>query len=85
MATGNLKVMLIGSDASLTYLIQRYAEQSGYELTLLSSVPSVDEVCNLRPAAILFASIDRLEAAQSLIEGLANCEIPVLVCSSVAD
>ena len=85
MNLGHSRIMLIGNDTALTYLIGRYAEQSGYELTPLSKDPSAEEACELHPAAILFASIERLEAAQSLIEDLANCEIPVLVCSSVAD
>jgi DNA-binding response OmpR family regulator len=85
MTSAYSRIMFIGNDKTLTYLIGRYAEQSGYELILLSAAPSAEEACELRPAAILFASIERLEAAQSLIEDLANCEIPVLVCSSVAD
>jgi DNA-binding response OmpR family regulator len=85
MMLGHSKIMLIGNDTALTYLIGRYAEQGGYELTLLSTDPSAEEACELHPAAILFASIERLEAAQLLIEKLANCDIPVLVCSSVTD
>jgi CheY-like chemotaxis protein len=85
MAPGTSKIIFIGNDANLIYLIGRFAEQGGYELALLSNIPSAREVCDLRPAAILFPSIDRLEAAQSLIQDLANCEIPVLVCSSLAD
>ena len=85
MTDGCSRIMLIGNDKALTYLIGRYAEQSGYELTLLSTTPSAKEACDLHPVAILFASIEQLEAAQSLIEDLANCEIPVLVCSSIAD
>lgn len=85
MASGTSRIMFIGNDATLTYLIGRYAEQGGYELTQISTMPSAQEVCDLHPAAILFPSMERLEAAQSLIQDLANCEIPVLVCSSVAD
>jgi hypothetical protein len=39
----------------------------------------------MKPATILFTSIESLEAAQLLVTGLANCDIPVLVCCSVAD
>ena len=85
MAESRLKIMLIGGDETLTYLIGRFAEQSGSELTSLSTAPTAEEACGLRPAVMLFASIERLETAQSLISELANCEIPVLVCSSVAD
>jgi DNA-binding response OmpR family regulator len=85
MAESRLKIILIGGNETLAYLIGRFAERSGTELTLLPTAPTAEEACRLRPAVILFASIERLEAAQSLISELANCEIPVLVCSSVAD
>ena len=76
---------MVGYDPTLAYLIGRYAEQSGYNVASTQIIPRVAEVCALRPAAILFPSIESLEAAQSLIAGLVNCDIPVLVCSSIAD
>jgi CheY-like chemotaxis protein len=85
MPPSSSKIIFIGNDMTLSYLIGRYAEQGGYEFTLLSSMPPAKEVCDLRPVVILFSSLEQLEAAQSLIQDLANCEIPVLVCSSVTD
>jgi DNA-binding response OmpR family regulator len=85
MAPGPSNIILIGNDASLTYLVGRYAEQGGYKMTLLINIPSAQEVCDLHPAAILFPSMERLESAQSLIQDLANCEVPVLVWTSIAD
>ena len=85
MTPDSPRIILIGNDAALTYLIGRYAERSGYELTLRSSVLSAEEVCDPRPAAVLFASLEQLEASQTLIGDLTNCEIPVLVCSTVAE
>jgi len=76
---------MLGNDPALAYLIGRYAPQSGYVITTLPGVPQAEVACGLKPAAILFTSIESLEAAQALISGLANCDIPVLVCSSVAD
>jgi hypothetical protein len=76
---------MIGADTALAYLIGRYAEQSGYGLAMMQPIPSVTDVCGLRPAAILFLSVENLGAAQLLIADLANCDIPVLVCSSIAD
>jgi DNA-binding response OmpR family regulator len=78
-------ILLIGHDATLTYLIGRYAERSGYDVHLSSSVPSSAEVCDLQPAALLFSSIEHLEAAQTLIADLSSCELPLLVCSSIND
>lgn len=79
------KILMIGNDTALTYLIGRYAERSGHDIATMQTVPSVTEVCNLHPAAIVFPSVENLEAAQLLITDLANFDIPVLVCLSVAD
>lgn len=79
------QILMIGNDPALAYLIGRYAEQSGYSVATLQIIPHVAEVCALKPAAILFPSVESLEGAQLLIAGLVNCDIPVLVCSSIAD
>jgi hypothetical protein len=76
---------MIGADTALAYLIGRYAEQSGYDIAMMQTVPSVAEVCGLQPAAILFPSIENLAAAQLLIADLASYDISVLVCLSTAD
>lgn len=83
--TSQFRILVIGVDTALAYLIGRYAEQSGCGMTMMQTVPSVAEVCSLQPAAILFLSFENLGAAQLLIADLGNCDIPVLVCSSVAD
>jgi hypothetical protein len=77
--------MMLGSDPEMAYLIRRYARQSGYGVITLPVIPKVEVVCELNPAAIFFTTIESLEAGQLLITGLATCDIPVLVCSSVAD
>jgi CheY-like chemotaxis protein len=79
------KILVIGADTALAYLIGRYAEQSGYGITTMQTIPSVAEVHSLWPAALLFLSFENLGAAQLLISDLGNCDIPVLVCSSIAD
>jgi CheY-like chemotaxis protein len=78
-------ILMIGNDASLTYLIGRYAERSGYRIQALQAVPSAEEVGAARPLAILFPTVESLEAAQRLISDLASWDIPVLVCSSITD
>lgn len=80
-----LEILILGNDPVLAYVIGRFALQSGYGIEARQSIPQVAEVCDQRPAAILFMSVEYLENAQELIAGLANCEIPVLVCASVAD
>lgn len=79
------KIMMLGNDPSLAYLIGRYAHQIGYAITSMQVIPMAADVCAQKPAAILFTSVESLEAAQLLISGLSNCDIPVLVCSSIAD
>jgi CheY-like chemotaxis protein len=79
------KILMIGNDTALTYLVGRYAERSGYAIATLPTVPSAEEVCQQQPLALLFPSIERLDAAQSLVAQLSQCDIPVLVCSSIAD
>lgn len=77
--------MMLGNDPEMAYLIKRYARQSGYGVITLPLVPMAEVICELKPAAIFFTTIESLEAGQFLITGLAICDIPVLVCSSVAD
>lgn len=83
--TSQSKILMIGADTALAYLIGRYAEQSGCGLTVMQTIPSAAEVCSLRPSALLFLSFENLGAAQWLLSDLGSCDIPVLVCSSVAD
>ena len=78
-------ILMFGNDSGLAYLIGRYAQQSGYGITSLPVIPLAQEVVALKPVAILFTSIESLEAAQLLVTGLENRDIPVLVCSSVTD
>jgi CheY-like chemotaxis protein len=78
-------LLMIGNDAALAYLIGRYAERSGYGIYTVHIAPSAAEVCALRPTAVLFPSVENLEAAQTLVADLANRDIPLLVCSSAAD
>lgn len=76
---------MIGSDRFLNYLIQRYAERIGYLTQVVQAAASADELCGSKPAAVIFCSVDGLETSQPLVTGLTNCDIPILVCSSVTD
>jgi CheY-like chemotaxis protein len=79
------KILMIGNDPALAYLIGRYAEESGYGITTVQIIPSAAEACALQPAAIIFQSIQGLEASQALVRDLAGRDVPVLVCSSLAE
>jgi hypothetical protein len=78
-------IMVIGKDTMLTYLLQRYAEQSGCQMIQRISAPWIVELRQLKPAAIIFSSLEYLQAGQSLVDDLSVHEILVLVCASVAD
>ena len=79
------RILMIGSDQALSYLIGRFAERCGYGVSALQWIPSAAEARALEPAAVLFQSLERLESSQTLAKDLAECDVPVLVCSSVAD
>ena len=78
-------ILLIGNDAALAYLIERYAKRSGFEVRVHPIVPAPLSGPDSESAALLFSSIEDLEAAQSQIMSLTSAEIPLLVCSSVND
>ena len=76
-------ILLLGNDPALAYLIGRYAQQSGYGVTTLPGVPQAEAVCALKPATILFTSIESLETAQSLVSWLGELRYPrpgLLLC-----
>jgi DNA-binding response OmpR family regulator len=78
-------LLLIGSDANLGYLLNRFAEQSEYQLTTAPDKISMQEVTVANPAAIIFLSMDFLDTARALVAELDSLEVPILVCSAVSD
>ncbi len=78
-------IVIIGDSPSFTYLLQRYADRIGYSFAVTLPSKSVETICRLGPAAVILASMEILEASQSLIAELANCDVPIIVCSSAAD
>jgi DNA-binding response OmpR family regulator len=78
-------ILVVGSDTMLSYLLKRYAEQSGCQMIERAFAPWVGEMRQLKPGAIIFSSLEHLQAAQSLVEDLSNAETLVLVCISIAD
>lgn len=79
------RVLMIGNNASLVYLLERYAQQGGYLLRHRTVIPPLEEIRAFQPDAILFSSLEELEMAQSLIAGLDAEDPLILVCSSLAD
>lgn len=78
-------LIILGGDTSFNYLIQRYAERLGYSIANMPVSVVVERIHELNPAAVIFPSMENLEEAQPLVPGLANRDIPLIVCSSLAD
>jgi DNA-binding response OmpR family regulator len=78
-------IMIIGNDTTINYLIGRYAQQSNYHMVMMPAIPQGLEIRTQLPAVILFTSIERLLAAQQLVEELVNDDIPLIVCCSRVD
>ena len=79
------RILAIGVDTALAHLRGRYVEQSGCGIAMMQNIPPTTEVCSLQPPASLFLSYKNLGAAQLLLADLGDCDIPIWVCSSVAD
>lgn len=78
-------LVIIGGNSSFHYLIQRYAEKIGYSTLPLEAAITIDMVCDLHPMGVIFASLENLESSRTFVAGLANRDIPIIVCSSVID
>ena len=78
-------LLLIGKDATLVYLLARFAEHSGYQWKVSVDRISSREIAAIKPAVIIFLSTELLARAQSLVTELSNLDAPILVCSSVIE
>ncbi len=78
-------ILLVGNDSTLSYLLGRFAERSGYLLTVISESLSIKEIESINPTVIIFISTELLVTRQTLIVELANFDAPIMVCSSVVD
>ena len=78
-------IVVVGSDSSLNYLLGRYAELIGCAISFEKSILSAEAIRRSEPVAVIFPSVEILAGAQTLVSELTNCEIPIIVCSSVLD
>ncbi len=77
-------ILLIGNDSSLSYLLGRFAERSGYMLTVSSDGLSIKEIELINPLAIIFTSVELLATRQIVVE-LSSLDTPIIVCLSVTE
>ncbi len=78
-------ILFVGNDPSLEYLLTRYADRSGCQLQSVRENSAGVDVHSLHPRSVWFSSLETLEASQTLITAATNDDVPVVVCSSVAD
>jgi DNA-binding response OmpR family regulator len=78
-------ILLVGNDASMSYLLGRFAEQSGYRLRVQGQDVAAGQLGALSPAVIILTSIDLLVRDQDLVAELAGLDTPILVCASIAE
>jgi len=78
-------VAIIGGSSSINYLIGRYTERIGCSISVLPVSTSVEKIRGIEPVAVIFASVENLENSQALAAELTNHDIPIIVCSSMAD
>ena len=80
-----LGIVVVGGDSSLQYLLERYAGRVGYSVSFEKSPFLVEAIQRSEPEAVIFPSVEILEGEQALVAELTNCDIPIIVCSSVLD
>jgi hypothetical protein len=78
-------ILLVGDDEALTYLIERYGQQSGFRVRVERTLPISSDGQPLKPAVVWLSSIDVLASLRPRETGLIGDDAPVVVCSSVAD
>jgi DNA-binding response OmpR family regulator len=83
--TSRPTILLVGDDEALSYLIERYGEQSGFRVRVERTPPKASDRAWREPAVVWLSSIDVLAAARPRETGLISDDAPLVVCSSVAD
>jgi hypothetical protein len=78
-------IMLVGQDTALGYLLGRFAERSGFQLTISSEDLRYEVIVDANPAAIIFLSPELLKSTQDLVGPLTNLDALIMVCSSMTD
>lgn len=78
-------IVVLGGDSSLQYLLERYAGRAGYSISFEKSPLLAEAVQRSEPEAVIFPSVEILEGVQALVAKLTNCDIPIIVCSSILD
>ena len=78
-------IIIIDGNSYFNYLIDRYADRVGCSVKVAASSESVETIQKFKPVTVVFASVENLGESQSLVVELNNRDIPIIVCSPVAD
>ncbi len=78
-------VIYVGNDASLEYLLGRYAQRSGCRMESARGNTLDLAASGPRPLSVWFSSLEALEAVPALRAAAAGLDIPLVVCASVID
>src|SRR5258706_1203530 len=78
-------VLLIGNDTTLSYLLGRFAERNGNQLTASTENLSIKQIELANPAVIIFSTTELLAKNLTLVEELSSLDILIMVCSSFAE
>jgi DNA-binding response OmpR family regulator len=81
----NAEILMVGNDSMLSYLIKRYAEQSGFTMDSTTSLPTLTEIQKINPSFIIFSSLEVLQESQAWLVNLGDMEIQILVCSGIGE
>src|SRR4030095_5393683 len=76
-------ILYVGSDPTLEYLLNRYAQRSGCQIRCVGSgAPDID-LAGLRPLSVWFSSLDVMAASPGLRGAAASLDIPLVVCAAL--
>jgi CheY-like chemotaxis protein len=78
-------ILFVGNDPSLEYLLERYAQRSGCGVRCVRDMTPDLDMHDAGLKSVWFSSLDMLESFQPLRPSFLNLDIPIVVCSSIAD
>jgi len=79
------KLLVVGTDSRLSYLLNRYADQCGMTIAETPVLPPMVEIQETNPSAIIFQSLDALRESHAWIIGFSDLDIQIFVCVAVAE
>lgn len=79
------KVLVVGNDSGLSYLLHRYGERCSLTMVDASISTALAEIRRVHPSVILFSSLEGLREAQAWMAELGDLEGKIMVCVAVGE